>query len=417
MKSFIHKVNPNASKPIEKFYLDILFGILKSGSLVLNEIAYALNEDITLKKVNNRLYKNLEKKISPATKASYIETALEYAKDEHLIFIVDDSDIAKPYGKAFENLSLVRDASKKDVPLVKGYRLSLIVLISKRSKHPIPIYNHVHNVIEKNYKSTNNITNLGLQSVFPFLNNKSSLFVFDRGYDDVKLMELINSNNQHFLIRMRKNRVIWLKKKKTYAFTEAEKRKGKINVSVKYKGKPTTLRVSHIEARINNYRDKLTILFVYSLFESEPMVLLSNRKIHGCNDLIKLTLNYISRWKIEDFIRFKKVEFALENFRVKSLVSINNLFYYLDNAILFLAHIIETKHQNRFYVDLMNISKRIKEKVSIEYYQLYSGLKRVFTSNKKGVKNYKQVERWEYEQMTLFNSLELNDKKRVRIKK
>lgn len=156
---------------------------------------------------------------------------------------------------------------------------------------------------------------------------------------------------------------------------------------------------------------------VNSFTESEPMILLSNRKVHRKEDVIRLTLNYISRWKIEEFFRFKKVEFGLENFRVKSLTSINNICYFLDLANLFLTHIIETKFQNCFYSELMTLSKRIKEKVSIEYYQLYSALKRVFTSNHAGVKNYKQTERWEYEEMSLFNSIELSDKKRVRIKK
>lgn len=33
-----------------KFYLDMVYGILKSKSIVLNEIAYSLNEEISLKK-------------------------------------------------------------------------------------------------------------------------------------------------------------------------------------------------------------------------------------------------------------------------------------------------------------------------------------------------------------------------------
>ncbi|NLN80014.1 MAG: transposase [Erysipelotrichia bacterium] len=414
LKSLINKVDPTLSKPTQKFYLDAIFGILKSGSLVLNDIAFALNEDISLKKVNTRLYKNLEKIIPPASKACYIQTVLEYANEEELVFIVDDSDIVKPYGKAFEKLALVRDGSKKDSPLVLGYLLTSIVLLSKKSKQPIPIYNHIHNATEKNYKSTNNITNIGLRSIFPFLAKEVALFVFDRGYDDVKLMNLINANNQHFLIRMRRSRHIYIKSSKSDAFFESSKRKGKINVPIFYKSKPEMLKVSHIEAKINNYPSKITIVFIYSLFNDEPIILLSNRKVHSPDDLIRLSLNYISRWKIEELFRFKKVEFRLENFRVKSLVSINNLCYFLDVAILFLVHIIETKYQNKFYISLMENSKRIKEKVSIEYYQLYSGLKRIFNSNKKGVKNYKEVERWEYEELNLFNSLELTTRKRVR---
>lgn len=417
MKSLIKDVHPSATKPEHNFYLDIVFGILKSGSLVLNDIAYALNETISLKKVNTRLYKNLNKSINFTKKVNYIKTALSYMDDDNLVFLVDDSDVAKPYGKAFENLDYVRDASKKDAPLVLGYRLTSIVGLSDKTKHPLSLYTRIHNVNEKNYKSTNNITNIGLLRLFPFLTPESSLFVFDRGYDDTKLMTLINTNNQHFLVRMRKNRTIYVKNKKLNAFFEAANRKGKIVVPLIYRGEPTTLKVSHIEVKINNYSGKVTLLFVNSFVEKEPLILLSNRKVHSKEDVVRLTLNYISRWKIEEFFRFKKVEFGLENFRVKSLISINNICYFLDLACLFLTHIIESKHQNYFYTQLMLISKKIKDQVSIEYYQLYSALKRVFTSNRKGVKNYKQTEKWEYEKMSLFNSLELTDKKRVRIKK
>lgn len=413
----LKNVNPAALKPEANFYLDITFGILKSSSLVLNDIAYALNEKTSLKKVNERLYKNLQKPIKLSTKMSAIEAALSYMDQTQKVFIVDDSDIAKPYGKAFENLAYIRDGSKPDSPLVLGYRLTSIVGLSKISKHPLSLYTHVHNVTERNYKSTNNITNIGLLRIFPLLEQQSATFVFDRGYDDTKLMRLITEKNQYFLIRMRKNRTIYVKKRKSNAFAEASRRKGKVVVPVTYRGKKTTIKVSHLEVRINNYPGKVTLLMVNAFAESAPMILLSNRKVHSKEDVIRLTLNYISRWKIEEFFRFKKVEFGLENFRVKSLTSINNICYFLDLANLFLTHIIETKFQNCFYSELMTLSKRIKDKVSIEYYQLYSALKRVFTSNHAGVKNYKQTERWKYEEMSLFNSIELSDKKRVRIKK
>ena len=72
----LKNVNPAALKPEANFYLDITFGILKSSSLVLNDIAYALNEKTSLKKVNERLYKNLQKPIKLSTKISAIEAAL-----------------------------------------------------------------------------------------------------------------------------------------------------------------------------------------------------------------------------------------------------------------------------------------------------------------------------------------------------
>ena len=146
------------------------------------------------------------------------------------------------------------------------------------------------------------------------------------------------------------------------------------------------------------------------------MVLITNKKINSNDDLKQAVLDYISRWKIEEHYRFKKVQFGLENFRVKSLVSINNLSFILDIVLLILGHIVETQKRNVIFDECIKASKKLKEKVTITYYQLESGIKTIFTSNKMGVKNYKKIERWEYEENTLFNSLELLPKKRVRKK-
>lgn len=146
------------------------------------------------------------------------------------------------------------------------------------------------------------------------------------------------------------------------------------------------------------------------------MVLITNKEIKSKEDLIKITLDYISRWKIEELFRFKKVEFGLEKFRVKSLESINNLFFLLDVSILLLIRIIESRKNNSIYNECIKNSKAIKDDVYILYYRLLSGIKTLFTSNKKGVKNYQQIERWETLRPNIFNSIELKNKKRARKK-
>ena len=81
-----------------------------------------------------------------------------------------------------------------------------------------------------------------------------------------------------------------------------------------------------------------------------------------------------------------------------------------------MVHIIETQNRNIVYSEIIKNSKKIKDTVSIEYYQLITGIMTIFARNKKGVKNYQKIERWKTEDFNLFNSLELNEKKRVRVK-
>lgn len=407
----LKKVFPTTTKPKYHFYLDMVFGILKSSSIILNDIAHSLNEKTTLKKVNYRLQRNLSNPIENIYFTNYINFCLSYMDTKDLTFIVDDSDIAKPYGNKFENLSLVRDGSSLKNEYVKGYLLTSVVGLSKEFKHPICLYSRVYNVDEKDYKSTNHITNEAIERVLININPYMATFIFDRGYDDVKLMNLINELKQYFIIRIRKNRIMKVKGRKSKIFTEAMKRKGKVNVPIIHKRNKAILKVSHFEGNIGSYKQKVTIIVSYLDNSYEPMILITNIKINSKKDLIKTVLKYYSRWKIEEHYRFKKVQYGLENFRVKSLTSINNLVFMLDLVLLVLSHIIERQNKNQLYYSLISVSKKIRDDVYIKYYQLQSGIKTIFTSNKTGVKNYKDIERWETSKPNIFNTKVLKVRK------
>ena len=61
VKRTVASVVGRDSGPLFKFCFDMVFGILKSSSVVLNDIGHALSEGASLKAVNNRLYSNLMK--------------------------------------------------------------------------------------------------------------------------------------------------------------------------------------------------------------------------------------------------------------------------------------------------------------------------------------------------------------------
>lgn len=60
---YIDKVIATLSKTYQKFYIDIMYGILKSKSIILSNITHALNEKILLKKTIERLAKFLNNEI------------------------------------------------------------------------------------------------------------------------------------------------------------------------------------------------------------------------------------------------------------------------------------------------------------------------------------------------------------------
>ena len=403
MKTIIKKVTGRTSGRQYKFYLDMLYGILKSKSIVLNNIAHSLNEDTTLKKTNERLYKNLMRNPEITERYNLIKIGLSYMRDEEKVFIIDDTDIVKPYGKAFEGMGTVRDASnhRESSKYDHGFIVTTITGLSTFKKQPIPFFEHVHSPNELDYLSINNITNTGVRRIVEHLQPYEAMFVADRGYDDIKFYKMIHSYNQYFLVRMRLNRVLIFKNSKVRLLDKIKKFKGKIIVPMTIYSKERFIKASAFKCHIKEYKEEVWVIITLRDDNEEPMVLVTNKPLINKEDVIHMVYRYSSRWRIEEYFRFKKVELDYENFRVKSLDSINNLVFALNITILLLIIIIE-EDAPYLYKKILKYSKSIKDKTSIELYKILSGVTSILSTNKKGVKNYKPIERRKTKQLLLF---------------
>ncbi|MDY6392534.1 MAG: hypothetical protein SPL80_06820 [Bacilli bacterium] len=263
------------SGPLFKFCFDMVFGILKSSSVVLNDIGHALSEGASLKAVNNRLYSNLMKGLPDHVWSSYADLCIGMM-GERLWLAVDDSDVQKPYGKHFEALSLVRDGSSaKKNDLGMGYMVTSIVGATAKTKHPMCLFTRIHSSAERDFLSANNVTNGALRAICAKLKPWSATFAFDRGYDDAKLMRLMLSLSQHFVIRMRNDRWLVFKGRRVKTSELSGKRKGKIVVPLTYKGRETYVKASHVVCKIPGIKAPMTVVFSYMEGKEEPMVLIA----------------------------------------------------------------------------------------------------------------------------------------------
>lgn len=403
MKSLIKKVVGKSSGRQFKFYLDMTYGILKSKSIVLNEIAYSLDEDTSLKKVNERLYKNLMRIPDINERHNLIKLGLSYMREKEKVFIIDDTDVMKPYGKAFEGMSKVRDASYpgERTKYDHGYIVTTITGLSSKKKQPIPFYDHVHSPNELDYLSINNITNIGVRRIGEHLKPNEAMFVADRGYDDVKFFKMIDELNQYFLVRMHNNRWLIFENNKVKAFDKAKTVKGKVVVPITIYAKERFIKASSYKCKIQNYNNDIYVIISFMDNNDDPLILLTNKPLITKDDIIQMVYRYSSRWRIEEYFRFKKVELGFENFRVKALDSINNLTFSLDLTITLMTIIIE-EDSKYLYHDLKKYEKSIKENVSIEFYRILSSINAILGMNKNGVKNYKPIEHKNYKQLQLF---------------
>ena len=123
--NFTKKMSNGLNKSRTKFLMDMEYGIAKRKSCLISEISRALDEKIDLKNTIERLCDNL----TSMTKEENEIILENYYKEVEGIFpeeptaLFDDSDIAKRFGKKFEDLDRVVDASSPNKEVVNGYHV------------------------------------------------------------------------------------------------------------------------------------------------------------------------------------------------------------------------------------------------------------------------------------------------------
>ena len=321
--NFSEKIAKKLSKSEKKFIQDIEYGIAASGSCLISDISRSLNEDIKLKNTIERLCDNLNSFDDTETLYNnYIEEIGDiYGKEPVVLF--DDSDISKVYGKKFEDLDDVIDASSQDKKVTKGYHVCKATILTEKEKQLISVYSQIYSCKSKDFKSMNDYTFKSIEAAKKVLNRKF-IGVFDRGYDDNKIIDYMDDN--YFVIRMNDRRVFLFKGKKKNVYEEAKKRKGKIRMTLWFDdNEEYEVYISHTKVTLPHNGKDYELVFCYGLSEERPLILLTNRKIHSKDDVIKVVRLYFSRWRIEEYFRAKKQEYKFENIRLRTLKGINNL--------------------------------------------------------------------------------------------
>lgn len=131
--NFSKKMSEGLNKKVTNFISDMKYGLSKSKSCLISEISKSLDERVKLKNTIERLYDNLQsldKEETRLMKENYLNEVKNYFPDE-AIFIFDDSDISKRYGKKFEDLDQIIEASDPDKRVVNGYYICEAVILGK----------------------------------------------------------------------------------------------------------------------------------------------------------------------------------------------------------------------------------------------------------------------------------------------
>ena len=149
--NFSEKISKNLSRPKFKFVSQMMFGILSSQSCMLSEIGRKLNKKTTLKKVIDRLSRNLNTFNEGEKLFEQYLYAVKSQINKNTILIVDGSDITKKYSTKSEGIATVRDGSMGECR--PGYHTVGVTALTPEKKMPIPVYTKIFSAKENGFVS------------------------------------------------------------------------------------------------------------------------------------------------------------------------------------------------------------------------------------------------------------------------
>lgn len=399
--SFSDKLACGLTKPENKFVMDMMFGLSRNQSVLLSDIARALDEDINLRYTIERLSDHLENIGNcelDILRRNFNQLVLKNI-DEQPLVLLDDSEIIKKYGKKFEALCMVRD------DIYPGYHICEATVVTKNEKQPISLYSHIYSTEDKEFKSMNDETLKSIEYIKSVI-EKRCTFVCDRGYDanvyyDYFLYQ--NDSRDDFIIRLKENRTLLFKGKLKKVGEITKKRKGKIKMNMYFSSYNKEVYVSHTRVELPSHKgNPLYLVIVYGLSEDNPMMLLTNKAIGNKNDVHKIVRAYMNRWRIEENFRFKKQQYGLENMRVRTLKSMNTLNTLLMMHIGHIGILAEKVNRKLLVIKMIERGRSLKGKTYLWYYQISKGIKEILKYAHKGIKGFQKIiKKKEYEQLQL----------------
>lgn len=362
---FTEKISENMARPFQKFAADMCYGAMASKSCLISEMAQALQEDTQKINTIERLVRHLGEEIPETVRDNYLNVATKYLP-ENVVVHIDDSDVVKPCGKAFEGIDRVRDGSKstqaKSV-MGNGYYVTEATALTY-SNHPVSVFSEVWSAQSPEYTSGGQFE-----------------------YTKKAVRACVDKYEQEYVIRLKLNRKVRIQDE-TYSIEElCSKYKGKYKVKVIYHGRKRTARLSVVKGCLSGSDRLLSIILIYGLSD-HPMVLATNLNTNTKAQVITAMRHYFSRWRIEEYFRCKKQMFGFENFRVRSLTAINSLNFFLSACMLFLAILRETREKNFHFRICIDAAAPLKAKVSFFYYRLAEGLYSILSKARSGIRGY-----------------------------
>ena len=381
-----------------RFTEEAVFGISSSGSVRLTEIGRALEEKIPLHATHKRLSRNLADQGLEHTIGSNVLKLGSKRIKENTLLIVDPSDIQKKYAKKMQYLAKVRDASEDTIG--NGYSLCEVVGCEVGSNEITPLVQELWSQDAPDFKSDNDQILAIVKRVRQHTDG-NGVIVYDRGGDRrTLLVPWTQDNTCRYLVRQRGDRHLLYKRKYRSGLELATVCKTHYSAKiVKEKDgeeKAYFIDFGFLPVRLPECPERPLWLVVIKGFGKKPLMLLTTEPMRRNRKILWWVVEaYLTRWKVEDTIRFIKQSYDFEDIRVLTYDRLKNMATLVLAASYFAAVWVGTRTKlNILAMHAMDAAKRIFGIPDFRYYALADGIRTIFKRIGKGplhARGYKPV--------------------------
>ncbi len=370
------------TKPEHKFIHQMVFGILKGGSVQLNTIARNLQENIPLKKVSMRLGAHMDKKNLWYTITQSTLKAQQHRLKSCRFIILDLSDIQKEYAKKMPGLYNVHDGSKDIIG--PGYWQCNITAVSEDGATLIPLYSELYSQSEED--TSQNIKIIEALKLVMKYAAEDAVIVIDRGADRKILYDSFLQSGYKFIIRQVGNRNLF-NGEEVLNFKEISR-----NVKLKWSFKVERIKKNKVQylsykggAKKVQLKENGPLLWLVVMKEANRGYSWYLLNLPECDDarsaVEAVVKGYGLRWKIEEVHRQIKSDYQLESIRLQRYEALKTMNSLLWMAISFLYTRLESFVMDILFEPELAIinRKKMKDLFRFIYYKLAFAVKRILS--------------------------------------
>jgi hypothetical protein len=383
---FSGELSHGLPKVVARFIGEMIYGVQARQSVRLTEISRALAEPIAIKKTVERLSRQLRIAwLGGWLTGRLLQMAAERVRETTLL-IMDLSDVHKKYARKMEHLVTVWDGSEKRKD--RGYWTLNVIAAETGSAQIVPLYSRLYSHRAPEFQSENGELREAIRQVSE-KTQKRGIWVMDRGGDRGYLYDYLRAVGLRFIIRLRGDRGLETDREES-ALEAAERCPMMFNEYIVRdkmgEEKPQCLEVGSRNVRLPGHRDALTLIVVKGLGH-EPMMLLTNLALRKTRKSIwHVVAAYLTRWRIEETLRYVKQSYQLEDVRVLRYVRLQNMMVIILAVMYFTAVYLGIKLKLRVLAGhIVKAARRVFGIPDFRLYAIADGIKHLLFNRSRGL--------------------------------